>query len=141
MDPESVLAALFERPADPHRARQLVNGLPIVGVSLLSRLEALELAERDARGEVNDNIAIGDGRCCSVCFEPYIDTPEVILSMGDNDLAVISLPCRHLFHRRCLRPWFERCAKLPIRFKRHAEFTLLAAQHVRIAALTLIRIA
>jgi hypothetical protein len=138
MDAESVLAALSERPADPLRARQLFNGLPIVGISLLNRLEAIELAEKSARGGANSTVAVGGGRC-SVCFEPYIDAPDV--ASDDGDLSVVSLPCRHLFHRRCLKPWFERYARLSLPYISHYEPALLAARPAPIVGLMLIHIA
>lgn len=140
MDAESILPVLFERPADPLRARQLLNGLPVICISLLNRLEAIELSEKSARGAANNSVAVGD-RCCSVCFEPYINAPDAASGAVDGDQSVVSLPCRHLFHKRCLQPWFERYARLPLPYINHSEPALLAARPAPIVGLILIHIA
>lgn len=93
-----------ERTRNPARARVLLNGFPPVPSDLVERLEALEKsgqAERDSEEDI-----IGGGGC-SICYEPYTHSDHDVGSQEDDDTAVLALPCCHVFHRRCLRPWFE----------------------------------
>lgn len=94
----------MERTPNPARARVLLNGFQPVPRDLIERVEALEKsgqAERDSEEDI-----FGRGGC-SICYEPYTHPDHDVGPPEDADTAVLALPCCHLFHRRCLRPWFE----------------------------------
>ncbi|CAK9786742.1 hypothetical protein CC85DRAFT_289483 [Cutaneotrichosporon oleaginosum] len=76
-------------PPDPAKAAELLNSLPTVGRALLKRVDKVVAAE----GRRDDGDA--SGWQCGICLEG--------IDLGET---VKALPCNHLFHETCLKPWF-----------------------------------
>lgn len=123
---------------DPERAKKLVDGLELVPIGLVRRLERVggnvgggtEGLETGATGgDVGcaicwDRLLDGDGegwtfsgqrqdRTSSENRTP-IDSADALLEDQNPDIAkstsprIVSLPCAHVFHATCLIPWFSR---------------------------------
>jgi len=41
---------------------------------------------------------------CSLCLEEF-DPNCLVLGVGKNRMKVVRLPCKHLYHTRCIRSW------------------------------------
>jgi hypothetical protein len=39
---------------------------------------------------------------CTICFEEFKSKEEVLQT-----------PCKHIFHQKCIKPWFEKVSKCP----------------------------
>lgn len=47
---------------------------------------------------------IVENETCSLCLEDF-DPTCLVLGVGKNRMKVVRLPCKHLYHTRCIRNW------------------------------------
>mmetsp|Transcript_11363 Transcript_11363/g.27967 ORF Transcript_11363/g.27967 Transcript_11363/m.27967 type:complete len:389 (+) Transcript_11363:93-1259(+) len=92
--------------------------MPVVMVShsdgntLLKAIAAIRGQSKDSKkGEVKDSgclFSIGVQPSCPICREDFK------LCSSDGDDKATELPCGHLFHLSCLRPWLEKQSVCPM---------------------------
>lgn len=95
------MVGTLDRPSNPARAATLIGGLRQVPDALVERLVALESSGRSP----DDDGQYQGG--CSICFDPYLSDPTEASIPPPSDAVVVAMPCNHVYHRRCLKPWFE----------------------------------
>lgn len=100
---DHVLNSLLVPPARPHgphhgktRAQKFVDALEVLDEDLLDRFCAVA----GGGGE--------QGAGCSICIEEL-----TVVAGGEENTKVVALPCVHVFHARCLLPWFETKSTCP----------------------------
>jgi hypothetical protein len=55
-------------------------------------------------------LQLASGAECSVCLQPLVSTDARERTEG---LALVVLPCQHIFHRSCIRTWWVQSAPSP----------------------------
>lgn len=82
-----------EAQPDPAKAAELLKSLPDISKALLQRVNRILAAEENESDE--DEC----GWKCGICLEG--------MQEGDDDnIGIKGLPCNHLFHAKCIEPWF-----------------------------------
>jgi len=121
-----------EEREDPERANKLVKGLEHVPVGLvkrMTRVDGIPGAHEDSTGTTG-----GEAPGCAICWDGLLpedpaeeaglhsdstpshptegldSDPAVSDPTPDDDasMAIICLPCSHVFHASCLIPWFSK---------------------------------
>ena len=77
---------------DPAKAAELLKSLPDINRGLLKRVDRIVAAEENESDEDER------GWKCGICLEG--------MQEEDGDIDIKGLPCNHLFHAKCLEPWF-----------------------------------
>lgn len=120
-----------EEPDDPKRARRLLQGLEEVPEGLVKRLERVSADEgvvcavcfenllnpesaglnEDEKKAEADPMPVdeGDSTASSASAEAEEEVSEEQKKADEAlDRKIVVLPCAHVFHASCLRPWFTR---------------------------------
>lgn len=82
---------------DPEAAAELLRSLNDVKSPMFRRVNRVIVAEQAQEGLEQDQDE--KGWKCGICLEGIEDNVK--------EIGIKGLPCNHLFHESCLRPWFE----------------------------------
>lgn len=82
---------------DPEAAAELLRSLDDVKSPMFRRVNRVIVAEQAQEGLEQDEDE--KGWKCGICLEGIEDDVK--------EIGIKGLPCNHLFHESCLRPWFE----------------------------------
>jgi hypothetical protein len=80
-----------------------VGNMYYLDYSPKTQYECLTPNEFDKLERITDP-SIVENETCPMCLEDF-DPNCLVLGVGKNRMKVVRLPCKHLYHTRCIRSW------------------------------------
>ena len=77
-----------------------------------SEISGITEKEFDQLEKITDGKMVENEMCC-LCLEDF-NPNELVLGVGKNRMKVVRLPCKHMYHTKCIRTWItSRTSKCP----------------------------